>query len=219
MITTASGLQYEDLVVGTGASPAPTDTVTVHYTGTLQNGTVFDASRMHGGPVSFPLNQVIKGWTEGVGSMKVGGTRKLVIPPNLGYGSRAQGPIPANSTLTFIVELIDIPNGVPQVKIEDTQVGTGAEAVAGKRVTVHYTGKLENGTKFDSSLDRKQPFTFQLGAGEVIAGWDQGLLGMKVGGKRKLTIPPALAYGEQGFGNAIPPNATLIFEVELLDVQ
>jgi FKBP-type peptidyl-prolyl cis-trans isomerase len=102
-------LKYEDLVVGSGAMPAPTDMVTVHYTGTLDNGTVFDASRMHGGPVSFPLNGVIKGWSEGVGSMKVGGTRKLVIPPNLGYGSRANGPIPANSTLTFIVELLDIP--------------------------------------------------------------------------------------------------------------
>jgi peptidylprolyl isomerase len=212
-------LQYEDLVIGTGASPASTDTVTVHYTGTLQDGTVFDASRLHGGPVSFPLNQVIKGWTEGVGSMKVGGTRRLVVPPQLGYGNRANGPIPANSTLTFIVELIDIPNGVPQVKIEDVQVGTGAEAVAGKQVTVHYTGKLENGAKFDSSLDRNQPYTFELGSGEVIAGWDQGLLGMKVGGKRRLTIPPELAYGEQGFSDVIPPNATLIFEVELLDVQ
>ncbi len=219
LITTPSGLKYEDLVVGTGASPAPTDVVTVHYTGTLQDGTVFDASRLHGGPISFPLNQVIKGWTEGVGSMKVGGTRKLVIPPELGYGNRAQGSIPANSTLTFVVELIDIPKEIPQVKIEDTQVGTGAEAVPGKRLTVHYTGKLENGTKFDSSLDRNQPFTFQLGAGEVIAGWDQGLQGMKVGGKRILTIPPSLAYGEQGFGDVIPPNATLIFEVELLGVQ
>jgi FKBP-type peptidyl-prolyl cis-trans isomerase len=109
LIASPSGLKYEDLIVGAGVSPAPTDMVTVHYTGTLQDGTVFDASRLHGGPISFPLNGVIKGWTEGVGSMKVGGTRKLVIPPELGYGSRAQGPIPANSTLTFIVELLDIP--------------------------------------------------------------------------------------------------------------
>jgi FKBP-type peptidyl-prolyl cis-trans isomerase len=219
LTTTASGLKYEDLVVGSGASPASTTVVTVHYTGTLQDGTVFDASRLHGGPVSFPLNQVIKGWTEGVGSMKVGGTRKLVIPPNLAYGNQANGKIPPNSTLTFIVELLDIPKETPQVKIEDTQVGTGAEAVPGKQVTVHYTGKLVDGTKFDSSHDRNQPFTFQLGAGEVIPGWDQGVKGMKVGGKRILTIPPALAYGEQGVSNVIPPNATLIFEVELLDVK
>src|SRR5512135_1057012 len=123
LITTASGLKYEDLVVGTGASPASTDVVTVNYTGTLQDGTVFDASRLHGGPISFPLNGVIKGWTEGVGSMKVGGTRKLIIPPELGYGGEAQGPIPANSTLTFIVELVD----VPKLKIEDQVVGTGAQ--------------------------------------------------------------------------------------------
>lgn len=214
MITTASGLKYEDLVVGTGASPSPTDMVTVHYTGTLQDGTVFDASRKHGGPVSFPLNQVIKGWTEGVGSMKVGGTRKLVVPPELGYGNRTQGPIPANSTLTFIVELLD----VPAVKIEDTQVGTGAEAVAGKTVSIHYTGKLENGKVFDSSVG-KSPLTFTLGTGQVIPGFEQGVTGMKVGGKRTITIPPSLGYGEQGAGDAIPPNATLIFELELVDVK
>jgi peptidylprolyl isomerase len=210
---TASGLQYEDLVVGTGDTPQPTDMVTVHYTGTLADGTVFDASRQHGGPVSFPLNGVIKGWTEGVGSMQVGGTRKLVIPPDLGYGSRANGPIPANSTLTFIVELLDI----PKVKIEDTQVGTGAEAVPGKTVSVHYTGKLEDGKVFDSSAG-KDPLTFVVAAGQMIPGFDQGVQGMKVGGKRKLTIPPGLGYGTRGAGGVIPPNATLIFDVELLGV-
>ena len=214
LITTPSGLQYEDLVVGTGASPAPTDMVTVHYTGTLQNGTVFDASRLHGGPASFTLNQVIKGWTEGVGSMKVGGTRKLVIPPSLGYGSQAQGPIPANSTLTFIVELLDI----PKVKIEDTLVGTGAEAVRGKTLSVYYTGKLENGQVFDSNVG-KTPLTFVLGEGGLIPGFEQGVTGMKVDGKRVITIPPALGYGEQGAGSAVPPNATLIFELELVGVK
>lgn len=102
---------------------------------------------------------------------------------------------------------------------EDLVVGKGAEAVSGKTVTVHYTGTLTDGTKFDSSLDRKEPFAFVLGAGEVIQGWDQGVLGMKVGGKRKLTIPPSLAYGSSGAGGVIPPNATLIFEVELLEVK
>lgn len=103
--------------------------------------------------------------------------------------------------------------------VEDLKVGEGDEAQAGKAVTVHYTGTLEDGTKFDSSLDRDEPFTFNLGGGEVIAGWDQGVEGMKVGGKRKLTIPPSLGYGEQGAGGVIPPNATLIFEVELLEVK
>ena len=104
------------------------------------------------------------------------------------------------------------------LNIEELAVGTGAEAVAGKKVSVHYTGWLTNGAKFDSSKDRGQPFSFQLGKGQVIAGWDQGVAGMKVGGKRKLTIPPELGYGARGAGGVIPPNATLVFDVELLGV-
>ena len=102
--------------------------------------------------------------------------------------------------------------------IEDVTVGSGAAAAAGQNVTVHYTGWLTNGTKFDSSKDRNDPFVFPLGAGRVIKGWDEGVQGMKVGGKRKLTIPPALGYGARGAGGVIPPNATLVFEVELLGV-
>jgi peptidylprolyl isomerase len=218
MVTTSSGLKYVDLVVGTGESPAPTDSVTVNYTGTLENGTVFDASRLHGKePASFPLNTVIKGWIEGVGTMKVGGVRKLIIPPDLAYGenSVAGGVIPANATLIFIVELLD----VPKIKIEDTVVGTGAEAVDRKSLTVNYTGWLaDSGIQFDTTMG-KQPFTFILGTGQVIPGWDQGLRGMKVGGKRTLIIPPGLAYGAQGATNTIPPNSTLKFEIELLDVK
>ena len=102
--------------------------------------------------------------------------------------------------------------------IEDLTVGEGAEATAGKRVTVHYTGWLTNGTKFDSSKDRNDPFDFPLGRGHVIRGWDEGVAGMKVGGQRKLTIPPEMGYGARGAGGVIPPNATLVFEVELLAV-
>ena len=100
----------------------------------------------------------------------------------------------------------------------DISVGTGATAVSGKAVSVHYTGWLANGTKFDSSLDRGQPFVFTLGEGQVIKGWDEGIAGMKVGGKRQLRIPPALAYGDSGANGMIPPNATLIFDVQLLGV-
>jgi FKBP-type peptidyl-prolyl cis-trans isomerase FkpA len=103
--------------------------------------------------------------------------------------------------------------------IEDLTVGSGDEAGAGQTVAVHYTGWLTNGTKFDSSKDRDEPFDFPLGLGHVIAGWDQGVAGMKVGGTRKLIIPPEMGYGSRGAGGVIPPNATLVFEVELLAVR
>ena len=105
------------------------------------------------------------------------------------------------------------------LKYTDDQVGTGAEATAGKTAVVHYTGWLSDGTKFDSSKDRGQPFSFPLGGGRVIKGWDEGVVGMKIGGKRTLIIPPELGYGARGAPGAIPPNATLRFEVELLDVR
>ena len=111
---------------------------------------------------------------------------------------------------------VTTPSGLKYV---DQVVGTGDAAVAGKTVNVHYTGWLESGKKFDSSVDRGQPFSFPLGAGRVIKGWDEGVQGMKVGGKRKLTIPSDLGYGSRGAGGVIPPNATLIFDVELLGVR
>lgn len=111
---------------------------------------------------------------------------------------------------------VTTPSGLKYV---DQVVGTGEVAVAGKTANVHYTGWLENGKKFDSSVDRGQPFSFPLGAGRVIKGWDEGVQGMKVGGKRKLTIPSDLGYGSRGAGGVIPPNATLVFDVELLGIR
>jgi FKBP-type peptidyl-prolyl cis-trans isomerase FkpA len=105
------------------------------------------------------------------------------------------------------------------LQYEDLKTGQGDEAKAGKTVDVHYTGWLTDGKKFDSSVDRGQPFSFKLGGGQVIRGWDEGVAGMKVGGKRKLTIPPELGYGASGAGGVIPPNATLVFDVELLGVH
>lgn len=110
---------------------------------------------------------------------------------------------------------VTTPSGLKYV---DVKVGTGASPVKGKMVKVHYTGTLENGKKFDSSVDRNQPFSFVIGVGQVIPGWDEGVMGMKVGGKRKLIIPSNLGYGASGAGGVIPPNATLLFDVELLDV-
>jgi peptidylprolyl isomerase len=107
---------------------------------------------------------------------------------------------------------------VKELKKEDVKIGSGAEAITGKAVVVNYIGRLANGTKFDASCDRGQPFSFALGTGGVIQGWDQGVVGMKVGGQRRLIIPSSLGYGEQGRGS-IPPNAALIFDVELLEVK
>lgn len=105
------------------------------------------------------------------------------------------------------------------LQYEDLIPGSGASPEPGKKVTVHYTGWLTDGTKFDSSVDRNEPLTFVIGAGQVIPGWDEGLMGMKIGGKRKLIIPPSLGYGAAGAGGVIPPNATLVFEVILLDIR
>jgi FKBP-type peptidyl-prolyl cis-trans isomerase FkpA len=106
-----------------------------------------------------------------------------------------------------------------ELVVEDLQHGTGEEAKAGQTVSVHYVGTLTTGTKFDSSHDRGKPFEFPLGAGRVIKGWDIGVAGMKIGGKRRLTVPPHLGYGDRGFPGAIPPNSTLVFEVELLGLR
>src|SRR5690349_14964611 len=125
--------------------------------------------------------------------------------------SRSQGgppPLDVQPTTT--------PSGL---QLADFVPGSGTEARLGQQVTVHYTGWLTNGTKFDSSRDRRDPFQFTLGRGEVIKGWDQGVVGMRVGGRRRLIVPPDLGYGARGAGGVIPPNATLIFDVELLAVQ
>ena len=232
MTTTPSGLQFDDVVPGTGAAAVAGQSVTVHYTGWLQDasapegrGKKFDSSVDRGEPFEFDLGagMVIRGWDEGVQGMLVGGTRVLTIPPELGYGARgAGGVIPPNATLIFEVQLLPTPER-PALGITDLVVGEGRTAEAGASVTVHYTGWLfdesapqQRGRKFDSSKDRGQPFAFDLGAGMVIRGWDEGVQGMQVGGTRVLTIPAHLGYGARGAGGVIPPNATLVFEVELL---
>lgn len=231
-VTSESGLKYWDIKVGTGDAPGPTSVIKVHYSGWLQDGTLFDSSLKSGKPASFGINQVIKGWTEGLSSMKVGGKRRLEIPYQLAYGAAGKPPkIPPAATLIFEVELIDVIKDPQQSSVEgidavttdsglkywDLKVGEGATPSAGARVKVHYSGWLEDGKLFDSSVQRNQPTTF--GLNQVIKGWTEGLSSMKVGGRRRLEIPSDLAYGERGRRPVIPPNAPLVFEIELLGIE
>jgi len=237
-LTMVSGLQYIEIQAGDGPAPQAGEVVAVHYTGTLTDGTVFDSSVERGVPFQFPLGRgmVIPGWDEGIALMKVGGKARLIIPPELAYGeSGAGGVIPPNATLIFEVELVSILPGSPDnptevaeadyvttdsgLKYYDLEVGDGLTPQAGQQVLVHYTAWLGDGTKIDSSLDQGQPIAFVLGAGQVLPGWDEGVATMKVGGKRQLVVPPALAFGDEGAGEVIPPGATLIFEMELVDAQ
>ena len=240
--TTESGLQYVMVEEGSGVSPETGSIVSVHYTGTLEDGTKFDSSYDRGEPIQFPLGtgRVIPGWDEGIGLLKEGGKAKLIIPSDLAYGEQGAGggAIPPNATLIFDVELVSVlppPPPPPEAPTEvdaadytetdsglkyyDFEEGSGESPQTGQQVQVHYTGWLEDGTMFDSSLSRGQPFVFPIGMGRVIPGWDEGVATMKVGGKRQLVIPADLGYGERGAGGVIPPGATLIFEVELLGIQ
>ena len=261
---------------GDSRSPAAAiDTaVNVHYTGWLYDpakkdgkGEKFDSSYEKRLPLPFGFfigsGKAIKGWDLGIVGMKPQGKRTLIIPPSLAYGDRESAKIPANSTLIFDVELIDIlgtrdrtgggettaapttpppppPPPLPPAPVTrlspqdplpaapstitaiDQVAGEGATAETGNDVLVHYTGWLYDpalpggkGRQFDSSRDRNELFRFKLGAGRVIKGWDAGVVGMKLKGKRTLIIPADYGYGARGAGGVIPPNATLIFDVEL----
>jgi peptidylprolyl isomerase len=235
---TASGLQYYDLATGDGTESAKSRTVSTNYTVWIKTdkGYNYVDQSDTGKPMTFVIGRgdtVFAGWEEGATGMKVGGKRLLVVPPDLGMGAQGNAMIPANSTLVMEIELTDVKEPRVATKVEekdftttasglkfyDLKVGTGESPKAGQTVVVHYTGWLTDGTQFDSSVDRGEPFSFVLGAGKVIPGWDEGLLTMKVGGKRQLVIPAALGYGDQGSGNTIPPGAVLVFEVELLEIK
>ncbi len=219
----AGGLQVQDVTPGTGPEAKTGDFLVVDYTGWLsvdgKQGEKFDSSLDRGVPFTVRLGygRVIAGWDQGLLGMKVGGTRRLIIPPELGYGARPSGQIPPNSTLMFDVIL----RAIPRVQSRDLVAGTGPEALDGDVCDFNYAGWLyadgARGRQFDRSVAGK-PFQVTLGAGEVIPGWDTGLVGMKVGGRRELIIPPELAYGKRGAGDVIPPDATLLFEVELVSV-
>jgi peptidylprolyl isomerase len=238
LTTTDSGLQYADLTEGKGDEAAQNSIASTHFKlwvqGEQEDEFVFSSDGSD--PVTIVLGRgdtVFPGWEEGVLGMKQGGKRLLIIPPDLAFGETGGNGIPPDATLVMEVELVDLRAPVLRTEVDeedytttesglkyyDIVEGEGEIPESGQTVVVHYTGWLENGQQFDSSVDRGTPFTFTLGQGSVIPGWDEGVATMKVGGKRQLVIPPELAYGESGAGGAIPPNATLIFEVELLEIQ
>lgn len=234
LTTTDSGLQYFDIVEGEGDMPVQGQEVVINYVAWLQDGNSFIASSEQSGqPLTFAIGSqmgVFPGWDEGVSTMKPGGKRYLVIPPALALGEAGGGRIPANSTLLMEVELLEVlplvlPTEVSEadftttesgLKYYDIVVGDGETAEVGDSVTVDYTGWLTDNVKFDSSLDTGFPLTFVIGSGQVIEGWEEGVVGMRTGGQRQLVIPADLAYGDAGSG-MIPPGATLIFEIALYD--
>lgn len=238
-LKTASGLKY--LVAKsnpTGDKPQVGGSVSVNYIGCFTDGTIFDCSADRGKPIVFQIGkkQVIPGWEEGIALMHTGEKYRLIIPYQLAYGEQGyQGIIPPKANLIFDVELVEAKAPVKvlhfdiagkEMKTTESGLmyiliskGTGTKAESGKTVKVHYTGYLDDGSIFDSSVERGEPIEFKLGQGMVIAGWEEGITLMNVGDKMQLIIPYDLAYGESGRPPVIPPKAKLTFDVELLEVN
>eukprot|EP00943_MAST-04B_sp_MAST-4B-sp1_P003135 g3135.t1 len=218
-------LKIETTNKGDGKTfPKTGDVCRMHYTGTLaSNGKKFDSSRDRGQPFEFTIGvgQVIKGWDIGVAKMSVGQRVNLHIPSKLGYGARGIGQdIPPNADLVFDVELLAIVDAMDGIEIETIKEGDGKTfPKRGDLLTMHYTGTLANGKKFDSSRDKGKPFQFQIGIGRVIKGWDVGVAKMSLGQRANLKIRSDKGYGARGAGGLIPPNADLIFDVELLKIN
>jgi len=232
---TSTGLASKVLVAGTGSeSPSAADTVTVHYSGWTTDGKLFDSSVKRGEPTSFPLNRVIKGWTEGLQLMSVGEKRRFWIPAALAYGENPGGGRPGG-LLVFDVELLafkkapeppKVPEDVAAVPetAEVTQSGLASRVLSegagsvhpnkNDMVTVHYSGWTSDGQLFDSSVIRDEPASF--GLFQVIAGWTEGVQLMVEGEKRRFWIPAKLAYGDNPQGGA--PAGTLVFDVELVKI-
>lgn len=232
------GLKVYDEKMGSGKLNAAGNIIKVHYTGWLLSGRKFGSSKDLGKPLETIMGagKMIKGWETGLEGMREGGVRWLRVSPAMGYGATAFSMIPPNSTLLFRVEMVSsdvdpelakhmdffpdttllkYENGPEGLRYAVVKQGEGEPARSGHRAIVHYTGWMVNGYKFDSSRDRGQPFAFELGAGNVIRGWELGVQGMLPGEKRILVVPPGLGYGSRGAG-PIPGGATLIFAVEYL---
>lgn len=236
-VNLSGGLQYTITSKGNGPAAEKGCRVQVLYTGKLTNDTVFDASSLHGNqPFTFHLGkgEVIAGWDSVCSHAHAGDKISMHIPPQMGYGQNAMGKIPANSTLIFDIEVLDVlpPTKPWDAKGKDTiTTKSGLKVIffeshpdslmpkTGHTVTVDYSGFLLDGTLFDSSVDRGQPFQFPIGQGRVIKGWDEGIAMLHKGDKAKLIIPYDLGYGSRGFPGVIPPNSTLVFDVHLIDIK
>ncbi len=215
-------VQTTDVVVGTGTVAAIGDTAFVQYKGTLaSDGTVFDENGGDKPPFPFAIGQgqVIRGWDLGVAGMMVGGTRKLHIPWQLAYGAQGSPPkIPANADLDFQVKLLGLVKVGEELVVDqvDVKPGSGSRAVKdGDTVTVNYTGAYLNGAKFVDSKEKGKPFTFTLGKLQTISGMEAGVKGMKVGGVRKITVPPQASGGAGGQTT----TQVVVLEVELISIK
>ena len=238
-VKTASGLKYIKVVSNPkGVKPIDSGKVTINYIVYLADGSILDASSDRGKPISFPFGekQGMKGWDECLQLMKTGEKTRFIVPYQMAYGEEGyKGAIPPKATLIYDLELIDAKAPIKvvpyNVKGKDTlktssglkyivvKKDTGMRATAGKSVKVHYTGYLDSGKIFDSSIVRDEPIEFPLGQGNVIKGWDEGIALMNIGDKIRLIIPFELAYGEAGRPPQIPPRSELIFDVELMGVK
>lgn len=218
-------LQTEDVKVGKGLAVGPGDTLFVLYVGALVDGSVFDRND---GPKGTPLTMVIgkqplsiiKGWDVGLRGMKVGGVRRLRVPSDMGYGPQGNDKIPANSDLFFEVTLLDAIRKGEEDMYDSTDlvVGKGAVAKKGSKVTVNYTARLVNGKLVDSTYKRKKPVEFTLGVGQAVIGIDAGMPGMRVGGKRRLRLPPRLLGNSSGSA-FFPPGSIVVYEIELVKIR
>jgi len=236
-IETESGLKYYIFHHGNGQKINEGDMLYVHYIGRLDDSTIFDNTYEKNYPLIFTLGvgQVIKGWEEVFSYLREGDKALLVVPPDLAYGNNANGNIPANATLTFLVEILHVikseaiqpynvagkdtfetTSGLKYIIIEE---GYGMYPRDNDLLLVDYTGFLSSGKIFDSSVRKDKPFKFSLGDEKILKGWDEGLRKIGEGGMIKLIIPPHLAYGENGFKNIVPPNETLVFDILLMEVK
>ncbi len=232
-----SGLYYKFDKKGNGTVPKPGDLVVVHYRGFFRDSKEFDNSYKTGRPLEFNVGvgQVISGWDEALSLMPEGSKTTLVVPSRLGYGNRDNGPIPANSTLIFEIELIKV---VPQIPIEPFKVNKnsyksdasglkysfvsesdGLQPDSGYIVTMHFTGYLPNGKIFNSSILSGEPEKFVVGTAKVIKGVNLAVMLMKQGSKARFKIPAKLAFGDKGYYTLIPPNTDLTYDIELLEVK